>query len=194
VAKCDLAAPDAEETLERHLESPNMRGVRDNGQPGSMDDARWREGYGLLAEHDLVFCHEVGLERMDEAVRLVKAYPDVLFCLDHCAMPRELDDDGFARWRAAIASIAEMPNVSVKVSALGQWGRRWTPESARPWVTACIEIFGTEHAFFGSNFPVDGLFSSYSDLIGTFRDLVSDFSEAEQRALLAGNAERIFRI
>ena len=194
VARCDLASPDAADVLARHLENPNMRGVRDNGYPGSFRDPDWLAGYRRLADDDLVFCHEVGVGRMEEAVELVKAHPNQVFCLDHCAMPRDLDSDGFEIWRAAVASIAEVPNVVVKISALGQWGGRWTLESVWPWVSACIEAFGTDRAFFGSNFPVDGLFSSYSDLIAAFRSLVADYSPDEQRALLAGNAERIFRI
>jgi predicted TIM-barrel fold metal-dependent hydrolase len=194
VAKCDLASPNVHETILRHLESANMRGVRDNGRPGSFDDPIWRNGYKLLGEYELIFCHEVGIDRMAEAVELVKAYPEVQFCLDHCAMPRSLDEEGFRRWRAAIGAISAMPNVAVKISALGQWGGRWTIESAKPWVSACIEAFGTKRTFFGSNFPVDGLFSSYGDLVNAFRHLVSDYSETEQRDLLGGNAERIFRI
>jgi predicted TIM-barrel fold metal-dependent hydrolase len=194
VAKCDLAHRNAEETLLHHLESPNMRGVRDNGQPGSFRDRSWRNGFRLLAKYNLVFCHEVGVERMDEAVELVRTFPEVQFCLDHCAMPRVLDEDGFRNWRTSLTSIASAPNVTVKISALGQWGRKWTAESARPWVLTCIETFGIKRAFFGSNFPVDGLFSGYGDLIEAFRGMIADYPEGEQQDLLARNAERVFRI
>ena len=171
-----------------------MRGVRDHGEPGSFRDPQWLEGYRRLGELDLIFCHEVGVERMDEATELVRAHPNVSFCLDHCAMPRELGPQGFEVWRAAISTMAELPDASAKISALGQWGRRWTVEPAGPWVSALIEAFGTDRVFFGSNFPVDGLFSTYSDLVSAFRTLVADYSAEEQRAMLAGNAERIFRI
>ena len=90
VARCDLAGADAEDTLLRHLESPNVRGVRDHGQPGSFRDPRWLAGYRLLGRSHLVFCHEVGVGLMAEAVELVKANPDVQMCLDHCAMPVDL--------------------------------------------------------------------------------------------------------
>lgn len=194
VAKCDLSSPDAGHTLMRHLESANMRGVRDHGQPGSFQDRQWLENYRLLGEHDLVFCHEVGLGRTTEAVELVAAHPDVSFCLDHCAMPSDLSAEGFAAWQSAVRSIAVLPNVVVKISALGQWGRLWTVDSARPWVSALIEAFGTERAFFGSNFPVDGLFSTYGDLVTAFRSMIADYSEDEQRDMLSRNAERVFRI
>lgn len=194
VARCDLADPGAADTLLQHMESPNMRGVRDHGQPGSFENPAWRDGYRRLAEADLVFCHEVGLDRIPEAVRLVRAVPEVRFSLDHTAMPRSFDPDYFERWRAGLRSMAALPNVVMKISALGQWGRRWTIDSVRPWVMTCIETFGPQRAYFGSNFPVDGLFSTYGDLIGAFRYLIRDFTEAEQRDLLASNAERIYRI
>ncbi len=194
VARCDLADPAAADMLQRHMESANMRGVRDHGQPGSFENPAWRDGYRRLAAADLVFCHEVGLDRIPEAVRLIRAFPEVRFSLDHTAMPRSLDPEYFERWSAGLRSMAALPNVVIKISALGQWGRRWTVESVRPWVMTCIEAFGSNRAYFGSNFPVDGLFSPYSDLIGAFRHLIRDFSETEQRDLLAGNAERIYRL
>jgi predicted TIM-barrel fold metal-dependent hydrolase len=70
----------------------------------------------------------------------------------------------------------------------------WTVESLRPWVSTCIELFGVDRAFFGTNWPVDRLFSSYTDVIDAYAALISDYSEAEQTALFSGNAERIFKI
>lgn len=194
VARCALAGADAAWTLERHMMSPNMRGVRDHGSPGSFDDPAWRSGYERLADHDLVFCHEVGLSRAAEAVRLLTDHPEVTFCLDHTAMPAALDAEYFDAWRAAVLDIARYESSVVKLSAFGQWGRMWTLDSVRPWAQACIDAFGPDRVFFGSNFPVDGLFSSYSDLVQSFRDLVVDYSLDEQHQMLAGNAERIFRI
>ncbi len=85
-------------------------------------------------------------------------------------------------------------NVVVKISGLGMYDHRWTIESLRPWVLACIEAIGTERIVFGSNWPVDRMFSSYPDLIDAYAAIISDFTESEQRAMFAGNAERIFRI
>jgi predicted TIM-barrel fold metal-dependent hydrolase len=47
---------------------------------------------------------------------------------------------------------------------------------------------------FGSNFPVDRLMSTYDRLWSAYRELIRDFSQDEQRALLRGTAERIYRI
>ncbi|HWI32607.1 MAG TPA: amidohydrolase family protein, partial [Microbacterium sp.] len=194
VARCDLRSDDAASVLDAHCAYPNVRGIRDNGQPGSFADPRWRQGYARLAALDLVFCHQVGVERLDEALALLGEYPSVKFCLDHSAMPRERSGEYFQRWSRAIRQIAAYPQVSCKVSALGSADRRWTIDSIRPWVLELIDAFGVDRCFFGSNFPVDGIFSTYSDLIEAFRCVVADFTREEQAKLLHLNANRIFRV
>jgi predicted TIM-barrel fold metal-dependent hydrolase len=41
---------------------------------------------------------------------------------------------------------------------------------------------------------VDRLFSSYVDVLDAYESIIAGFSADEQLALMAGNAERIFRI
>jgi predicted TIM-barrel fold metal-dependent hydrolase len=89
---------------------------------------------------------------------------------------------------------AGAPNTVVKISGLGMCDPRWTVDSIRPWVEACIEAFGVERSFFGTNWPVDRLYSSYGDVVDAYAELVAGYSEPEQTALFSGNAERIFRI
>ena len=47
---------------------------------------------------------------------------------------------------------------------------------------------------FASNFPVDSLCGSFSEIFGGFGNIVADFSTAEQDALFAGNARRLYAI
>ena len=58
----------------------------------------------------------------------------------------------------------------------------------------CIETFGVERSFFGTNWPVDRLYSSYGDVLDAFEEIIKGFSPDERVALFSGNAERIFRI
>ena len=58
----------------------------------------------------------------------------------------------------------------------------------------CIDAWGVERSFFGTNWPVDRLFSSYTDVIQAYRQIIADFSHDEQVALFSGNADRIFRL
>jgi predicted TIM-barrel fold metal-dependent hydrolase len=82
----------------------------------------------------------------------------------------------------------------MKISGLGMCDNRWTLDSLRPWILSCIEIFGVSRVMFGSNWPVDRMYSSYPDIVSAYRTIVGDFTAAEQLAMLSGNAERLFRI
>jgi predicted TIM-barrel fold metal-dependent hydrolase len=141
-----------------------------------------------------MFCHTVGLEGCDDALKLVRAFPEVTFCLDQAGMPESRDPAYFAQWRAMLAVLAAAPNVVCKISSLGMFEPAWTPASRRPWIRACIDTFGPQRCFFGSNWPIERKYSSYADVVGAFSAAISDLTDVEQEAILAGNAERIFRI
>ena len=194
VAEVHLAAPDAEAVIERHLAFANLRGVRDFGEGDYELDPAWRRGFAHLAKHDLVACVDSRVERYAQVKALALAFPDTLISLDHAGLPLRRDDEYMALWRRELSSLAEAPNVIVKVSALGMGDPRWTLESMRPVVLQCIEAFGVERTIFGTNWPVDRLFSSYPDVIDAYAEIISVFSPAEQTALFSGNAERYFRI
>lgn len=194
VAHADLTRPDTAETLARHAEFPNLRGIRDLRYDGYLTDESWLRGYALLERHRLVCCDDPLLERFPDARLLAERFPGITLCIDHAGYPRRRDPEYFRRWRDAMRDIAAAPNVVVKISGLGQADHRWTTAGLRPWVLECIDAFGTGRAFFGSNWPVDRLYSSYGDVVDAYAEIISDFTEAERRALFSGNAERIFRL
>ena len=72
----------------------------------------------------------------------------------------------------------------------------WTVESIRPWVLHCIQAFGVDRAMFGTNWPVDILYSTYLRQIDAYRTILSTegFSRADQEKLLYRNAEKFYRI
>lgn len=118
--------------------------------------------------------------------------------VEHAGFPTTRTAEYFHAWRAAMKAFAPLNNVFVKVSGLGMgdraFGRDWTIDTLRPWVEASIEIFGVERSFFGTNFPVDRMFSTYGDLVSAYRTLLAGFGHEDCHALLHGNAERVYRI
>ena len=122
------------------------------------------------------------------------AFPETQLCIDHCAIPMGRDAENFGRWRAAMAVMAKSPNVTMKISGLGMGDPMWTLASIRPYVLGSIEAFGTGRVVFGTNWPVDRMFSSYPDVINAYAEIISGFSTAEQTAMFSENAERLFRI
>jgi predicted TIM-barrel fold metal-dependent hydrolase len=194
VGEVHLAQPDAAEVIERHMVFANFRGVRDFGAGDYPSDPDWRAGYANLAKHDLVACLDSSPETYGSIKGLAAAFPDIVISLDHAGFPRQRDDEYFALWKRELASLAEAPNVVIKISGLGMCDNEWTVDTLRPWVMTCIETFGVERSFFGTNWPVDRLYSSYADVVDAYAAIISGFSADEQVALFSGNAERIFRI
>lgn len=82
----------------------------------------------------------------------------------------------------------------MKISGLGMADHEWTVDSLRPWVMACIEAFGVERCVFGTNWPVDRMYSSYGDVLDAYAEIIADLSASEQQALFTENAKRIFRV
>ncbi len=102
--------------------------------------------------------------------------------------------DGDDSWRVAMKTIAALPHVSIKISGLGFVYRPFTAGAVRDRVREAIDIFGTDRAMIASNFPTDRLFADFDTTLGALADAVADFSEDEQRALFARNANRIYRL
>ena len=191
----DLAAPDAAATIERHMAaSPAFRGIRDQRADDYHASPAWEAGFAALGERGLVCCDTTTLERAPAAAALAARHPETTYCVDHALMPLQRDAAYFEQWRTALHTLAAVPSAVIKISGLGQVDHAWTVDSLRPWVLACIEAFGVERAFFGTNWPVDRLYSSYGDVLDAYAAIVAGFSEAEQRALFSGNAQRIFRL
>jgi len=107
-------------------------------------------------------------------------------------MPRRRDDEYFRQWREAIGLLGDVPSTVMKISGLAMGDHEWTVDSLRPWVLASIDAFGVDRSFFGTNWPVDRIHSSYGDVLDAYAEIVSDFSDAEQRSLFSGNAKRVF--
>jgi predicted TIM-barrel fold metal-dependent hydrolase len=194
VAEVHLAEPDAEAVLERHLQYKNVRGIRDFGPGDYLANPAWQQGFKLLAKHDLVACVDTRPERSAKLAALARMAPDVTICVDHCAFPQARDDAYFEMWRKAMAELAAEPNIHMKVSGLGMCDPLWTVESFRPWVLSSIEIFGVDRIVFGTNWPVDRLYSSYPDVINAYAEIISGCSHDEQTAMFSTNAEKLFRI
>jgi predicted TIM-barrel fold metal-dependent hydrolase len=194
VGHVDLAEPTAGEVLARHLEHTNFRGVRDFAAAELMGDPTWRAGYGLLAKDNLVFCIDTTWEAAQQVRELADAHDDVILSIDHAGFPRERTDEYFENWKRGMRTLAEAPNVVIKISGLGMCDNQWTVDSIRPWVLASIEIFGVERSFFGTNWPVDSLYSSYGDVVDAYDEITVDFTPDERTALFSANAERIFRV
>lgn len=194
VAFTDLRRPGSAAELDRHLLSANMRGIRMPEVDGLADDLSFRRGTRVLADRGLSLQLDPPPQRMDQFARLARDEPDLRLFLGHAGFPEARGPDYFETWRAAIVDVASADNVVMKISGLGMGDHHWTVDSIRPWVLEAIAVFGVDRCVFGTNWPVDRLYSDLPTLLGAYREIVAEFSRPERDALLVGNAERFYRI
>lgn len=198
VGDASLQNPDVAEVLDRHASHERFRGVRDFGHGDYLLDPDFHTGFAMLEERGLVFDLDVDWPNMKKAASLAARFPGIPLVVDHTGFPKDRTAEYFHQWRRAMRSFAPLEHVMIKISGLGMgeqiYGRSWSVETIRPWVEESIEIFGTSRSFFGTNFPVDRMYSDYATLIAAYREIVSQYSDAERHALLHGNAEAFYNI
>lgn len=202
----NLADPDVASTLDRELEHPNLRGIRQQlhwhqdplyrfaARPDIMNDEAWRRGLREVAKRGLAFELQVFPSQMADAARLARDFPDLTLVLMHAGMQHDRTPAGLAAWRAGMDALAACPNVATKLSGLGTFEHRCTPELWGPIVRETIERFGPSRCMFGSNFPVEKLWARYGDEVAATRASIADLSADEQDQVMRRTAERIYRI
>jgi predicted TIM-barrel fold metal-dependent hydrolase len=109
-------------------------------------------------------------------------------------MPEDLSDDGRARWRGGMRELANCPNVVAKLSGLGTFIHRNDPGHIGRVVDETVGVFGTKRCLFGSNFPIEKLWTDYPALLASYVGAVGRFSEADQADMLHNVAARVYRI
>lgn len=194
VGYSDLTSEGVEAELDRHLRSPNMRGIRMVASGKLMESTPFRRGFAALAERGLSFDLFVDWDDLEKIQDLIQDFPSVQFIVTHTGDPYERSAEYFQFWRTGMSSLAKNPHVSVKISGLGMRDWAWTLESFRPWILETIELFGVSRCMFATNWPVDRLYSDLATLVGAYRAIVEPFTRDEQESLLWRNAERHYRI
>lgn len=129
------------------------------------------------------------------ALNLAKACPDQLLVLDHCGVP-DIAGGGFADWAKRITALAALPHVQCKISGISAYCAPGTATLAtlRPYVDHVISAFGPNRLVWGGDWPVVNLGTGLPQWIDMCRTLISGLSAAEQAAIAAENARRIYRI
>jgi predicted TIM-barrel fold metal-dependent hydrolase len=206
VAYCDMSVADARPALDRLASLPLMRGIRqqlhwhENPQyrfarsPDLARDAHVQRNVAALADYGWAFDLQVFADQMDGAAELAEACPKVQFVLQHAGMLEDLTDNGRAHWKAQMRKLARHDNVAAKLSAFGTFIHRNDPAHIERILHDTVEIFAARRCLFGSNFPIEKLWTSYGDLVGAFLRAASDLSAERRQAIFHDTAQRLYRL
>lgn len=206
VGYCDMTQKDARRDLDRLAKYPLMRGVRQQlhwhenplyrfaRRPDLAADPVVQKNVAHLAQYGWGFDLQVFAGQVDSACALAEACPDVTFVLQHAGMLEDLSVAGRDSWRQAMKTLARRKNVVSKLSAFGTFIHRNDPAHIAWMVAETVAIFGPKRCLFGSNFPIEKLWTDYASLIDAFRDAAAPLSAAAQKAIFHDTARRIYRL
>src|ERR1700761_715253 len=206
VGFADMASDELSTTLDAMARYKRLKGVRQQvhwhanpqyrfaPRPDVIADSAWRKGLSQLKPRGLLFELQVFTSQMALGAELARACPDTTFVLEHAGMLEDTSDAGRAAWRTGMKLLADCPNMFVKLSALGTFVHRATLADVQPIVSDTVTLFGAERCLWGSNFPIEKIWTDYATVADNIRQAVAHLPLGEQRRILSDTAARVYRL
>ena len=126
--------------------------------------------------------------------RACQSAPKVAFILQHAGMSETFHRKAGRNGGTGLRLLAARPNVVSKLSALGTFIHKNDPAHIAAVVRETIDIFGPQRCLFGSNFPVEKLWTQYADLIAAYRLTIEPLGKTVARADIHDTAARVYRL
>ena len=194
IAFTDLMSDNAEEELDKHCAYSKMRGVRTFYTGEQLLEPKFNKGLQALQDRNLIYDLHSLKDDMEYALIMANNNPNLQVILGHAGLPLERSKEYFDEWSKSLKVLAKADNVAIKISGLGMADHNWDTNSIKEWALSCIDIFGVDRCMFGSNWPVDSLYSSYKELIDSYKEVTDGFSAEEKINLFSANAEKYYRV
>lgn len=231
VAHADLRLGAAvEEVIDAHKTAAGgrLRGIRfqtawDGGSVGKtltwmpdrhvMQEDSFRRGVSCVQAAGLSLDTWVYHHQLRDLLNLVDAFPDLCVVINHLGGLMGVEEHrpqhtrAFINWVQDLQTLAERPNVRMKVGGLGmplfgfgfEHGSR--PATSielamawQPYVDACIETFSPRRLQFETNFPVDKQSASYTAIWNAYKLVTRHLSDPERRDMFYRTACKTYRL
>lgn len=206
VGYADFTVDDVRPQLDRLNKYSLMRGIRQQlhwhenplyrfaPYAGLPADPQVRRNVAHLSNYDWTFDLQVFESQMSDAAGLAECCPDVRFILQHAGMLADDGPEARRNWERGMRRLAEQANVYCKLSAFGTFIRRNDRSFVSDMVSTAVEMFGAHRCLFGSNFPIEKIWTSYRSLWDAFQSATSTFSGADRHRIFNETAQDVYRI
>lgn len=181
------------------LDHPRLKGIRPMLQ--DIPETDWilqdavLDGLRHLSEAGLRLDALITPRHLPVIDQLARQLPELSIIVDHCAKPEFSGTDPGDSWRTGIATLAEHPQISCKLSGLAnEFGPGWSADGLRTVFDHVLACFGPVRLMWGSDWPVLDLAGSYSEWHAVAQSLASGLSESARDALFGGTARRIYAL
>ena len=163
-------------------------------RPDLARDEKFRRNLARLADYGWSFDLQVFAPQMVDAAALAADNPKIVFILQHAGMPEDLSPPGRAVWHAGMEALASCRNVVTKLSGLGTFLHRNDPAFIAEIVHETLRLFGADRCLFGSNFPIEKIWTDYGSLVAAYRAALAGLPEDAQADVLWNTAARVYRL
>ena len=192
----DLAASNAHARIENLARHPRLKGLRPMLQ--DIDDVQWilqpalAPALRAMADAGLVFDALVKPVHLAPLLTLAGRHRDLRIVIDHAGKP-DIAAGQWQPWADGMARLALQTGVYCKLSGLlTQAGP--APGAVQPWAAHVMACFGADRLVWGSDWPVLESAGSYAQWWAETRQLLNHLSPQAQRAVMDGNARRLYRL
>lgn len=162
--------------------------------PDQITTDTFNRNFERLKDYGFSFDLQLFPAQLADGAKFVSQHPKTAFILVHAGMLEDTTEQGVEEWEAGLTALAKSPNVFVKLSGLGTFIHRNDPAHIAFVVGRCLAIFGANRCMFGSNFPIEKIWTEHPPLMHAYLDALAGLSFEQQDAVLRGTATRVYRL
>lgn len=162
--------------------------------PDRMNDPVFRRNIAYLADLGWLFELQVFAPQMTDAARFAAAFPETTFVLVHAGMLVDTEPATVEEWTRGMRLLAEQPNVVVKLTGQGTFVHRVDQELIDLVTGTSLELFGSRRCMWGSNFPVEKIWTDLPALVAAWRRTLAPYPADVRHDVFAGTARRVYAL
>ena len=204
VGFADVSVDDVRPQLDRLKRYDLLRGVRMQlhwhetpqfrfaSAADQVIDPKVRRNVARLKDYDLSFDLQLFPGQMKDGLQLVGDNPETNFILTHCGMLTGTDERTVEAWKDGLRTLSAAPNLYAKLSGLGTFAHANDRALIALIVENAVEILGSDRLMFGSNFPIEKLWTDFASLVAAHRDAAARLTVEDQANIFWNTAQRVY--
>ena len=194
----DLCNENIDERLQHFSKYKKLKGLRHivQAEPnGFMLQNNFQRGIAALEKYNLTYDILIYHNQLEDAIELVRKFPNQKFIVDHCAKPN-IKKGEITIWKKNIEQLSNFKNVACKISGLtteANWST-WDKNEIQPYLDVVFNAFGNNRLLFGSDWPVSLLAGNYTDTVELIENYIQQFSKMDQQQIMGLNTLNWYNI
>ena len=207
VAHADLTDPNLENVIESHIQYANTRGIRQQvywhpsntnwrfvENPDFCLSNAFRRGLSVVGEKGLTFDWQGFTNQFGLLADLAKTHSGVRFCLVHAGMLTSTETSIVNEWSEELKKLKPFENIFIKVSGLNTFTRQLSEPIMKQATDTALDMFGADRCFFGSNFPVERMWTTVNEYVSTQKHIMAGRSDAENEKFFHNTGKEFYQI